>query len=348
MKASQRNRISLPVVAVLIGLWMSPLPAQQLMTLKGHNGDINSVVFSPDGKTLASGGSDSKIILWNTKTWKEKKTLKGHTKPVLYIEFSPDGKLLASTGSDNKIQIWDANTWKEHKTLINKDSSLLVSFSPDGKTLAVEDYLIQTNNLVYVIKLLDTHSWKEKLILKDTSDVVVSLSFSPDGKLLAVSGLTSAEINLWSTNTGRIERTLKTPRFSSSVAFSPDGKLFAAALSEGGAAKSMIRVWDVDTWKERQTLKLHNNRFRPSVLFSPDRKTLVADDGGGKIKFWDTTTWKETQTFQHNNHVSCIAFSPDGKILASGGAILSTRLENKKKVGTFSNHTIKLWNVEKK
>lgn len=351
MKTFQRNQIGVLVVAVFIGLWTSPSPAQQL-TLKGHNEEIISVVFSPDGKTLASGsygktlasGSwGAEIILWDTKTWKEKKTLKGHSSLVYSIAFSPDGKLLTSAGLGEGIKVWDANSWKEQRTLKISNyrhyGSSGVSFSPDGKTLAVPNSPSQTDTRIGEIKLLDTQSWKEKLILKDTTSVN-TVSFSPDGKILAAAGPDS-HIILYSTKSGRIERTLKEHEGGvGAVTFSPDGKFLATS----GLHKPTIKVWDVDTGKEKQILKLQSNLSSP-VLFSPDGKTLVSTEGDGKIRIWDTTTWKEKQKFQHNNHVSCIAFSPDGKILASAG---STIVENGKEVPTISNHTIKLWNMDEK
>ena len=352
MKASQRNRIGVLVVAVLIGLWTSPLPAQQLIrTLKGHDSFINSIAFSPDGKTLASGGNDSKIILWDTNTWKEKKTLKGVTSWGRSIAFSPNGKLLASASRGEKIKVWDAITGTRQRTLKRSESDVAVtSFSPDGKTLAVPSNASSTDD-PKEIKLLDTRSWKVKLLLKDAQfEDVDTLPFSPDGKVLAVVSCLSPHINLWSTQTGRIVRSLKAHDSSStSVAFSPDGKLLVAVGTEESLGETTIKVWNVDTGKEHQILKLHSEKYIVShVLFSPNGKTLVSSVQDGKIRIWDTTTWKEKQTFQHNNRVNCLAFSPDGKTLASGGFILSMKRMDDIIHITYSNYTINIWNMEEK
>jgi WD40 repeat protein len=94
-------------VACLGLLPLSPLSAQEpKFTLKGHSHDVSSVAFSPDGKTLASGGLDDTIKLWDVATGKEQVTLKTHT-AVLSIAYSPDGKMLASGSNDKTIKLWD-------------------------------------------------------------------------------------------------------------------------------------------------------------------------------------------------------------------------------------------------
>jgi predicted NACHT family NTPase len=75
----------------------------------GHTGRAFSVVFSPDGKTLATGGTD-KIKLWEVRTGEERATLKGHTSRVRSVAYSPDGKTLASGSDDQTIKLWDVKT----------------------------------------------------------------------------------------------------------------------------------------------------------------------------------------------------------------------------------------------
>jgi len=72
-----------------------------------HSGSVNSVAFSPDGKTLASGSDDKTIKLWNLSTDKVISTLTGHSGSVTSVAFSPDGKILASGSADNTINLWN-------------------------------------------------------------------------------------------------------------------------------------------------------------------------------------------------------------------------------------------------
>ena len=77
-------------------------------TLKGHIHFVHSVVFSPDGRMLASGSFDSTIKLWEVRTGQERAVLGGHTNGVLSVAFSPDGKSFLTGGSDNAVRRWDA------------------------------------------------------------------------------------------------------------------------------------------------------------------------------------------------------------------------------------------------
>jgi dipeptidyl aminopeptidase/acylaminoacyl peptidase len=105
--------------------------------LEGHDSWVNSVSFSPDGKTLASGSEDKTIKVWNLATGKEITTLTGHTLLVNSVSFSPDGKTLASGSDDKTIKVWNLATGKVISTLTGHTSWVnSVSFSPDGKTLA--------------------------------------------------------------------------------------------------------------------------------------------------------------------------------------------------------------------
>ena len=81
-------------------------------TLKGSSWPVLSVVFSPDGKTLASGSYDKTVMLWNLATGKEEATLEGHTGEVWSVVFSPNGKTLASGSYDKTIKLWDVSPAK--------------------------------------------------------------------------------------------------------------------------------------------------------------------------------------------------------------------------------------------
>lgn len=97
---------------------------------------VKSVAFSPDGKTVASGGGDNVIHLWDIGTGKRKKTLVGHTHWVFSLAFSPDGKTLASGSVDSDIRLWDLQTGQHKKTLTGHGNWVRsIAFSSDGKTL---------------------------------------------------------------------------------------------------------------------------------------------------------------------------------------------------------------------
>src|SRR5437588_10860356 len=99
--------------AYVVLLPISSIPAQEprLRTkLKGHTGDVASLAYSPNGKTLASGGLDFTVKLWDVAAAKERATLKGHTNSVRSVAYSPDGTILASASDDETIKLWDGQT----------------------------------------------------------------------------------------------------------------------------------------------------------------------------------------------------------------------------------------------
>ncbi|MDZ7955914.1 ribosome assembly protein 4, partial [Nostoc sp. DedQUE09] len=121
--AQHRSDILIQTVATLQqGVYLKPNEkkenrAIEVNTLEGHSSWVSSVVFSPDGKTLASASVDKTIKLWDVSTGKAMKTLTGHSSSVWGVVFSPDGKTLASGSGDKTIKLWDVSTGKAMKTL---------------------------------------------------------------------------------------------------------------------------------------------------------------------------------------------------------------------------------------
>jgi WD40 repeat protein len=108
-----------------------------LQQLKGHQSWVTSVVFSPDGKQLATASFDNTARLWNATTGELLQQLKGHQSWVNSVVFSPDAKQLATASSDNTARLWNATTGKQLQELKGHQSRVRsVVFSPDGKQLA--------------------------------------------------------------------------------------------------------------------------------------------------------------------------------------------------------------------
>ncbi|KAJ5740649.1 G-protein beta WD- 40 repeats containing protein [Penicillium malachiteum] len=287
-------------------------------TLEGHSDSVQTVVFSPDGKQIASGSWDRTIKLWDTTTGDLQKTLEGHSDSVQTVVFSPDGKQIASGSLDKTIKLWDTTTGDLQKTLEGHSNGVqTVVFSPDGKQIA-------SGSHDQTIKLWDTTTGDLQKTLEGHSNSVQTVVFSPDGKQIA-SGSRDRTIKLWDTTTGDLQKTLEGHSdWVQTVVFSPDGKQIAS-----GSLDKTIKLWDTTTSDLQKTLEGHSDWVR-TVVFSPDGKQIASGSHDQTIKLWDTTTGDLQKTLEgHSNWVRTVVFSPDGKQIASGS----------------HDQTIKLWDT---
>ncbi|NCS78064.1 MAG: protein kinase [Microcystis aeruginosa K13-07] len=159
-------------------------------TLTGHSDRVLSVVYSPDGRYLASGSNGRTIKIWEVATGKELRTLTGHSNWVLSVVYSPDGRYLASGSWDETIKIWEVATGKELRTLAGHSYWVeSVVYSPDGRYLA-------SGSADKAIKIWEVATGKELRTLTGHSNRVFSVVYSPDGRYLA-SGSDDKTIKIW-------------------------------------------------------------------------------------------------------------------------------------------------------
>ena len=101
---------------------------QNTVTLRGHSSFVLSVVYSPDGQSLASGSADNTVKLWDIATGQNTATLRGHSFVVFSVAFSPDGQTLASGSADKTVKLWDLsvtdekNLWQNHLNRLNREA----------------------------------------------------------------------------------------------------------------------------------------------------------------------------------------------------------------------------------
>ncbi len=271
-----------------------------------NGGEIFSVVFSPDGTTLAVGTSYNNVGLWDVATRAPIAALSGHTDNVYSVSFSPDGTTLASGSGDNTVKLWDVATRTNTATLSgHTDRVRSVSFSPDGAMVA-------SGSFDGTVKLWDVTTRAHIATLSGHTDNVFSVSFSPDGTTLA-SGSNDRTVKLWDVATRNNTATLEHRSWAYSVDFSSDGTTLAATSG------SRVELWDVPTKEKIATLYPRTyDESISSVSFSPDGAVLALGSGYKTVELWDVATKEKIVHFSgHTRGVYSVDFSPDGTILAS-------------------------------
>ena len=158
--------------------------------LDGHTGKVESLAFSPHGRTLASCARDGTVRLWSTQSWQEIKILHGHSRAVTFVAFSSDGGTLASSGEDGTIRLWDVKNSNELRIMSSLSKYGPLAFSPDLKLVAAVDD-IQT-----CVRMVSVESNRVVSTLRGHWRRIYSVAFSGDGNTLATcSG--DGTVKLW-------------------------------------------------------------------------------------------------------------------------------------------------------
>jgi WD40 repeat protein/serine/threonine protein kinase len=273
-------------------------------TLRGHTGAVTALAFAPDGKTLATGGADRSVRVWDLASRRHLKLLGCSGKPVA---FAPDGKTLALVEGQKSVCLWDMGARRERAILPFESGVQCLTFSPDGKLLA-------TGHWDGIVRTWEVAARREAGTWKAHRGPVAQVVFAPDGKTLASSSNDSS-IRLWDVAERRVLARLdKHTAPVWSLAFSPDGTTLASASYD-----STVRLWDTATGQVVDTLRGQGTAALSSVAFSRDGKLLATGGGDGTVRLWDVVTKRVAALLRgHTASVTAVAFAPDGAGLVSG------------------------------
>ncbi|MCH8217574.1 MAG: protein kinase, partial [Planctomycetes bacterium] len=307
---------------LFIGTWdgtlvVWDLQAQQATgVLKNHSAAIWQVKVSPDGRVIASCGADSSIILWDASTRRQLARLPGHTGDIFDLDFSADSRRLASGGVDGTVKIWDVSNLRREPVLeltwdplgFLDDGRQVVAVRPDA-TLQIWDF--ESNRIADF-----------NLPTEYTNELTRSyhgFDFAPDTGMIAI-GTTVGAVELWNASTrARIKAWPAHMTHVSAVRFTSDGRKLATGSHAGD-----ITVWDVKTRDQLYQIPSQGSEIS-CVAFSPDDQYL-AYCTGSSVQAYHLSGQLEAIPLEENHGAVTVAFSPDGKLLASSSFDSTARL----------------------
>jgi WD40 repeat protein len=324
------------------------LPLANRFILPEQGGEVKSLAFSPDGKTLAAGTGGllkvGTVTLWDTTTGKQGAAAMNHPPngSIYAVAFSPDGQWLAAGSTvlvkgakqgdlvpSGQVCLFEVATGKLTKELADahKGAAYSAVFSRDGKLLA-------TSGDDGTIKLWEMPALKEKAALKRHERSVGALAFSPDGAWLASVG-DDGVVVVWDAARGQPKWTLKghneltpikgQPALPRALAFAPDG----SRLASGDYWGNLI-VWDAVKGAQHQKAAMPNSETIHCLAFAPSGK-ILAVGSGTTVRFLDAATLAQRGKLEsHTNAVSSLVYSADGKLLATGDHFRARIWEAKK------------------
>jgi WD40 repeat protein len=308
----ERPHIDKPLSAQLTTSLLSGVTFQEACIMKRHTTFFHCVVFSPDGKWIASGSNDHTILVWDSCSGDVfLGPLVGQGAAVWSIAFSHNGCWIASGSVNKSVMVWDTIEGNPlFQPLIGHDDGVrVVVFSPD-------DTILASGAHDGTILFWDPATGDRRHALT-TDGCVKALAFSPDGKhLVSVVTRHSVSIDVWDMTTWQNVRRAETPNTMNmwKFAFSPDSRQLVSTTPDYD-----ICIWDVETGTIVVGPKRGHTDGITDIRFTPDGKWIITGSWDKSIRLWNVKTGGHiSQPLKTTGQVWCLAASPDRAQIACG------------------------------
>jgi WD40 repeat protein len=284
---------------------------------------VLSVRFSPDDRTVATTGTNDKVVLWNAASGQELRALVGHGGVTNSAVFTADGKTLYSSSLDGAIFEWDLGGSRrfgrplhlppQPRLLPDAPQAPPLAVSPDSARFAVRSG--RSNVAIYSLRTLG----RERLLRTDLPDLLTAVAWSPRSPLLAAAGRRGG-IQLWTSGADpRVVGRRSVPGAVQAVAFSPDGRDLAAVDVEhpraGAAPAGRVVLWSTASGQS-QSWSTRLDAPGTSIAFAPDGRRLAVGLANGHVLLVDATTGQIVAELVPLGQPNLsVAFATDGTLL---------------------------------
>jgi hypothetical protein len=300
--------------AALAALATAVSEANWLLGFGGHESEVTSAAFSPDGSRIVTASDDQTARIWNAASAKEIAVLRGHGEyHVASAAFSPDGSHIITASWDGTARIWNAASAKEIAVLRGHEGRVnSATFSPDGSRIV-------TSSEDTTARIWDAASAKEISVLRGHKGGVNSATFSPDGSRIVTSS-EDTTARIWDAASAKEIAVLRgfLQGGVNSATFSPDGSRIVTAADYAA-------IWNAANAKE--IAPLFNGGRVKSASFSPDGSRIVTASRWGTAHIWDAASAKEIVVLRgHEGGVNSATFSPDGSRIVTSSSDKTARI----------------------